>query len=198
MSNCKLRVLLIDCGSRKFDDLCALTSAGGHAWDRLALDRAATLRDWPWDAIVISGGPHLFTDPVQAPELRRSFAFLDGPTPPVFGVCLGFQALVLAAGGEIFRGPERRTTDRIEFAGSHPLLVGLDSGTEFREDHCEGVRLPPGMRCLGHSEHYPVEIGADEARRRYGVQFHPEISGEPGLRIVRNFFAGISPRQTGG
>lgn len=188
MSNCTLRVLLIDCGSRKFGELCALTAACGHAWDRLALAEAGATADWPWDAILISGGPHLFTDPAQAPALRQWFSFLERETPPVFGICLGFQAIALTAGGRIYRGPERRFADQIEFTGSHPLLAGLTSGTEFQEDHCEGVLLPPSMQRLGHSQHYPVEIGADDVRRRYGVQFHPEISSVPGLRILCNFF----------
>ena len=188
MPNDFFRVLLVDCGSRKFGDLCSLVEIRGHPWERVALDDANKLPDRPGDAILISGGPHLFTEPAQAEGLRRSFAFLERETRPIFGICLGFQALALAAGGEVFRGPARRTTDRIRLTVPHPLTAGLEPETEFREDHTEGVRLPVGMVCLGDSEHYPAEIGADDARRRYGVQFHPEVSGEPGVRILRNFF----------
>lgn len=198
MLNDSLQLLLIDCGSRKFPELGSIVENCGCEWRPVLLNDSGAIPDQPGDALILSGGPHLFTDPAQATDLRRAFAFLDRETRPVLGICLGFQALALAAGGEIFRGPARRGRDRIRLTGPHPLTAGLDEETEFREDHTEGVRLPPGMLCLGCSEHYPAEIAADDARRRYGVQFHPEVSGEAGVRLIRNFLQIVSPCRAGG
>lgn len=189
MPNGSLQVLLIDCGSRKFGDLARMVAACGHSGQRMALADAAVQQLWPWEAILISGGPHLFTDPGQAPWLRHSFSFLQQPLPPLFGICLGFQAIALAAGGSIFRGPACRSPGLVRLTHPHALTAGLAAETLFGEDHCEGVQLPPAMVCLGASLHYPVEISVDPAQRRCGVQFHPEISGEPGALLLRNFFA---------
>ncbi len=183
-----MNVALIDCGSPKFGELAGCVGGHGHTAVVVTLDDANQHDFAQSNATIVSGGPHLFTGP-NSGALREKFAFLTNLGQPVLGICLGHQALALAAGGEVRRGAERRNGDHIRFAKNqdHPLFRGIEDETWFAEDHCEGASLPEGYVLLGWSEFCANEAMANEESRRYGVQFHPEISGEPGKRLIANF-----------
>lgn len=179
-----LRVVVVDCGSRKVGNIVAALARCGARPRRWPLSVAHALP--AADALVISGGARLFT---REPELAERFAFLDTFEGPVLGICLGHQALALRGGGAVHLGAERRESESLEIVASHPLFAGLGDRPVFRTDHTEGVTLPRGFRLLARSAAYAVEAMADDTRRRYGVQFHPEISGAPGARLFANFVA---------
>jgi GMP synthase-like glutamine amidotransferase len=136
------------------------------------------------DAVVLSGGPHLYTD---NPALIQGYGLLDGTPLPVLGICLGHQALGLHAGSEVFLGEERRGMECIIRVEEHPLFEGLGPRFSCATDHVEGITLPPGYRWLATSDHYEVEAMASLTQPRYGVQFHPEASGTVGAKIFANF-----------
>jgi GMP synthase-like glutamine amidotransferase len=181
-----LRVALIDCGSRKVPELARLLELQGAACTLVALAEVDPRELGRCDALVISGGPHLFT---AAPELVERFAFIDELALPMLGICLGHQAIGLRRGASAFLGEARRAPERIEIVAAHPLLEGLGSSTTLGADHCEGISLPAGFELLASSRHYPVEIMAARQAPVFGVQCHPEISGEPGALLLRNFLA---------
>jgi anthranilate synthase/aminodeoxychorismate synthase-like glutamine amidotransferase len=139
------------------------------------------------DRIVISPGPGRPEDAGITVELIRQF----GSRIPVFGVCLGHQAIGQAFGGEVVRAPVvmHGKVSSVQhdgqgiFAGvSQPFVAGryhslmVASPTpdilEITARTAEGIVM--GLR---HRE-WPV----------HGVQFHPEsvLTGE-GLKILRNF-----------
>lgn len=177
-----LAVTLVDCGSSKVPDLRAMIEAAGSRVFTVSLAHARTAP--AADAVVISGGPRLFT---AEPALVEELAFIDALDVPALGICLGHQAIALRHGAEVYLGAARRGPETIRIAMGHPLLMGLGPEPVFTQDHCEGVTLPDGFVCLASSEHYPVEILACDRLRLYGVQFHPEISGEAGLTVLANF-----------
>lgn len=183
------RVLIIDCGSAKAPDIIEIVEDDGWAATTLGFESAFDYDLSGFEAAIISGGPHLFTDSdaKSAKRLRKHFRWTPRLDMPVLGICLGHQALALASGAEVFRGPERREREAIQLQGAHPLLSGLSPVEQFTEDHCEGVSLPDGYTLLGSSEHYEVEVMANDSLGRYGVQFHPEVSGGPGRTLIRNF-----------
>lgn len=182
-----LEVTLIDCGSAKVPDIAAAL-AGLGCGVRTVLLAVANQHDLSAsDAVVISGGPHLFTDTAVGSTLRRQLGFIDTLELPALGICLGHQGLGLQAGARVHLGPERRGTEIITARGDHPLLAGLPSSFPMGADHCEGISLPEGFRLLASSEFYEVEVMASASKPHFGVQFHPEISGEPGRRVLQNF-----------
>jgi GMP synthase-like glutamine amidotransferase len=197
------RVAVVDCGSRTTKDIAAALVGLGAAVVVVPLGSVGTphtpgsggtphtpgdaLPDH--DALVVSGGPRLFTG---EPELIERFAFLDALTVPTLGVCLGHQALGMRRGARIFRGAERRAPEPMEIVAAHALVAGLGEAPVFRADHCEGIDLPEGFVCLARSPHYAVEAMAHAELPLFGVQFHPEVSGEPGLRLFANFLSLIT------
>lgn len=181
------RITVVDCGSRKVAEIIAALARAGSRPRRWPLSVCDALP--PAEALVISGGAHLFT---SEPELAERFAFVDHVATPILGICLGHQALALRAGARCFLGPERRGVETVDIVAPHPLFAGLEAPVDFRADHCEGISLPPSYRLLARSKAYAVEAMGDDARRRYGVQFHPEISGAAGARLLANFVAFVS------
>jgi GMP synthase-like glutamine amidotransferase len=177
-------VVLVDCGSAKVSALATMLESCSLRCAVIALDEAEGRAMVGCDGAVISGGPRLFT---AEPALIECFAFIDDLTVPTLGICLGHQAIALRHGAEVHLGPARRTPEPITLLTRHPLVEGLAQDTVFGQDHCEDVSLPPGFQRLGSSAHCEVEIMVAHERPLHGVQFHPEISGDPGRRLIDNF-----------
>ena len=180
---------VIDCNSQKVPDIVQILETLGISAECVQLEQA---NEYDFrhrsEAVVISGGARLFTDSASHQTLLEKFTFIDHLTMPVFGICLGHQAIALRHGATVYRGEERRQHETVELlVRQHPFLTGLEASTCFAADHCEGVTLPKNFRLLGKSSHYGVEIMACPADRQFGVQFHPEISGTPGDILFRNF-----------
>lgn len=177
-----MRVTIVDCGSRKVGDIAEILGGQGVTARVVALADAAELHG-P-DALVISGGPRLFT---SEPALVDAFAFLDAVTVPVLGICLGHQALGLRDGARVFLGQERRGEETVQVTRPHPVFRRLGDRPVFVADHTEGIELPEGWQCLARSESYGVEAMAHRSRPRVGVQFHPEVSPGTGPILLENF-----------
>lgn len=181
------RIVVVNGGSRKAPEIQAIVAQlGGEAGEVLLAD--ANAHDFtPYDGVILSGGPHLYTDPERGPAVLAQFAFLDALDKPTLGICLGHQAIALRRGGAVYRGEACRQPTTIQIVAEHPLVVGLGPQVVMGEDHCEGVELPPGFALLARSAVYAVEAMAAVDRPLFGVQFHPEISGDAGLQLFRNF-----------
>lgn len=183
---------LINCGSRRTKDIYAIFEELESVVYELSLKQAGEKKHWDYDGIIISGGPHLFTDSSYAHELIEEFSFIDDIEIPTLGICLGHQAIGLRHGSKVFRGPKRRGTETIQLVARHPLAAGMEAETAFYENHCEGITLPDTFQLIGSSLYYPVEMMVSLSKPLFGVQFHPEGSGEPGKILFRNFIRIIS------
>jgi GMP synthase (glutamine-hydrolysing) len=150
-------------------------------------------------AIVLSGGPSSVYE-AGAPQVD---AALFDAAVPVFGICYGFQAMAQALGGTVAH------TGRREFGGTVLTRQG-DGGTLLENtpqtqtvwmSHGDSVTdAPDGFTVTASSAHAPVAAFEDVARRRAGVQFHPEVAHtEYGQRMLERFLhgiAGIAPTWT--
>ncbi len=150
-------------------------------------------------AVILSGGPSSVTEGAapRAPDA----VFTAGV--PVLGICYGEQTMCAQLGGEVAIS-EHREFGRafVDVTGDCELFHGVWE-TGGREQvwmsHGDRVtRLPPGFRAVGVSEGTPFAVIADDERRFYGVQFHPEVAHTPhGAQLLRNFthrVAGLSGR----
>lgn len=187
-----MKIGLIHCGSRRTKDIRATIKELGGVVQELSPKQAGEKNHWDYDGIIISGGPHLFADSSYGHDLIEQFAFIDDLKIPTLGICLGHQAIGLRHGSKAYRGAKRLGQETIHLLAEHPLVAGLKKQIALYENHREGISLPERYVLIGTSRHYSVEIMASLSKPLFGVQFHPEVSGEAGKILFRNFFRIVS------
>ncbi|MEM9448396.1 MAG: hypothetical protein AAGA75_07665 [Cyanobacteria bacterium P01_E01_bin.6] len=180
-------IAVIDCGSSKVQQLASIVEGNDCQIWNVPLAEANECDFARFDGVVISGGPHLFTDRRGSKDLIQQFEFIDRLELPILGICLGHQALALRHGSKAFRGDERRGSEAIKVMTQHELFRNLPSRFPVTEDHCEGITLPTNFKLLASSAHYEVEAMASTIYPHFGVQFHLEVSGYVGESVIRNF-----------
>jgi GMP synthase (glutamine-hydrolysing) len=193
------RILILDFGSQ-YTQLIArrVREAGVYSeicpWDRAdeALDHAGL------KGIILSGGPESVT--VEAPPHISARVFESGV--PVLGICYGMQAMAAQLGGAV------ETCNKREFGYAQVRARGHTQLLRDIEDHTspEGYglldvwmshgdrvcTLPPGFITMASTEGSPVAAMADEQRRFYALQFHPEVTHtRQGVRILQRFLHDI-------
>jgi GMP synthase (glutamine-hydrolysing) len=133
---------------------------------------------------ILSGGPNsIYT--TDAPAVP-AYVFTSGM--PVLGICYGMQAMAQALGGRVASGAAREYGHaEISVSAENPLLpVGSQTVWMSHGDRVE--HLPPGFSVIASSANSPLAAMADNQRRYYGVQFHPEVRHTPGgPELLRRF-----------
>ena len=136
--------------------------------------------------LILSGGPSSVTDP----DAPRCDPALYGLGVPVLGICYGMQLTAHLLGGKVERAKEREYGRvRTGMRGESPLLRGMKAESACWMSHTWQVAgCPPGFIPVAGTENCPIAAMADERRRLYGVQFHPEVTHtEEGKQLIRNF-----------
>lgn len=136
--------------------------------------------------IIFSGSPTYFTEVDHTPYFEK-YSFVKDGKIPTLGICFGHQLMGLLHGSSIFRGEAVRTNIPIHIVKEDLLFNGLFPDTEMAEDHTEGITLPPGFIHLASSSTYIIEGMRHPQLPLWGVQFHPEVSGENGKKLLGNF-----------
>lgn len=136
--------------------------------------------------IIFSGSPVFLTEVDHEPFFEHISPLLHWRVP-ILGICFGHQVLGILHGARIYRGKEVRTKETIRVINEHPLFEGLGAEFEMREDHTEGIDLPPGFYPLAFSSSYPNEGMVHAEKPFFGIQFHPEVSDESGIILFLNF-----------
>ena len=141
--------------------------------------------------VIISGGPSSVYDS-HSPSMDPAVLAAGVPT---LGICYGQQLITHLLGGEVHKG------DKGEFglafldiqARDSRLFAGLTDHQKIWMSHRDLVAAPPaGFRILATTSTCPAAAIEDDARRLYGVQFHPEVvHTTQGVRILENFLFGI-------
>lgn len=122
---------------------------------------------------------------------------------PLLGVCLGMQLLMENSqespgirGFGLIRGTCRRLPapkvphigwNEVHFLDSTRLFDGLQDGSCFYFVHSYSVSPEDAKLVRGITEYNLAFPSVIQAGRVFGVQFHPEKSGEPGLLLLRNW-----------
>lgn len=137
-------------------------------------------------AIILSGGPSsVYED--GAPQVDPKL-FEAGV--PVLGICYGFQAMAYALGGTVDRaalGEYGHTEATVSDATG--ILAGSPATQNVWMSHGVAVtKAPQGFTVQATTPGAPVAAMADESRKLYGVQWHPEVRHtELGQQLIENF-----------
>ena len=155
-------------------------------------DQAAAVAQNP-AGIILSGGPNSVT----AANTPRADDAVFSSNVPVLGICYGQQTMVAQLGGTVEAGNSREFGRAdVTITSSSPLF-----GDEWQKDSVKSVwmshgdhvsDLPDGFSVIASSPGAPFAVIANEDRRYYGVQFHPEVvHTDSGVDLLRNFARNI-------
>lgn len=148
--------------------------------------RASDLKKRGVCGVILSGGPAS----VLAKGSPRPDPKIFELGVPVLGICYGLQLMGKMLGGEIVSSRRREYgLGTLSFNGGGKLLAGIKSPIQVWNSHGDKIeRLPKGFKAVGTTENSAYALVADESRRFYGMQFHPEVVHTPrGMEIIKNF-----------
>ena len=140
-------------------------------------------------AVILSGGPCSVTDEGSP---RAPQAIFEAGIP-ILGICYGEQTMATQLGGQVEAGHHREFgRAELEVVEASALFEGVwEVGQRYPVWMSHGDRvtlLPEGFRRIATSENAPLAAIADEARRYYAMQFHPEVVHTPdGAKLIANF-----------
>jgi anthranilate synthase/aminodeoxychorismate synthase-like glutamine amidotransferase len=142
-----------------------------------------------YDALVVGPGPG---HPREIPRVLALLRAAFERRTPVFGVCLGLQAIGEALGATVMHAPYlmHGKTSRIEHEESG-IFSGVPSplvATRYHSLCLDPANLPEGLVVTARSEEGVIQGIAHRELPVHAVQFHPEsVLSEHGARLVRNF-----------
>jgi len=189
------RILILDFGSQYTQLIARRVREAGvysevYPWD---VDEQL-IREFHPDGIVLSGGPEsvVLEEPPRAPQLVFD---LD---VPVLGICYGMHTMAAQLGGKVEQSSHREFGyATLETNVNSRLLDELgdsNSSAEGRTLHVwmsHGDRvssMPPGFTSIASTSNAPLAAMADESRRFYGIQFHPEVTHtDQGQDIIERY-----------
>ena len=188
------KVIIIDYGSQVTQLIARrVREAGVYSDIHPCGVPAAQVNAMQPSAIILSGGPASVGEK-DAPALDKGFLDLG---VPVLGICYGMQLLAFNLGGGLEQSETREYGPAdLRFVRSCALWDGIDLTKLSRVwmSHGDTVKTPPaGFLVTGSTDTLEVAAMADEARKIYAVQFHPEVHHSvDGDTMLRNFLFKIA------
>ena len=189
------RILILDFGSQYTQLIARRVRELGvyceiHPWD--AGDEA--VRAFNPKGVILSGGPESVTQQ-GAPAAAESVWTLG---VPVLGICYGMQTMAAQLGGRVEPGAVHEFGyAEIRARGHSALLQGIEDRVngeghgllDVWMSHGDRVtELPPGFKVIASTPDLPIGGMADETRRFYALQFHPEVTHTTqGTRLYARF-----------
>jgi len=202
------RILILDFGAQYTQLIARRVREIGvyceiHPWDV----SDAQVRAFGARGVILSGGPASVTERA-APRAPQAVFELGAP---VLGICYGMQTMAQQLGGKVSGGDTREFGyAQVQVGARCRLLQGIfdrehDGGALLDVWMSHGDRvdaLPPGFSAAAGTHDAPYAAMADEQRRFYGVQFHPEVTHtRQGAAILERFvreICGCDARWTAG
>jgi GMP synthase (glutamine-hydrolysing) len=140
------------------------------------------IRNYGAAGIILSGGPNSV---IEGESPRAPQAVFEAGVP-VLGICYGMQTMAEQLGGKVETGKIREFGYAEVRARGHTALLNGISDFVTAEGHgmlkvwmSHGdkiIEMPPGFKLMASTDNCPIAGMADEERRLYAVQFHPEVT----------------------
>lgn len=195
----KHRILILDFGSQYSQLIARRVREIGVYCELWAWDVSEEqIREFNPNGIILSGGPESTTenDSPRAPE----YVFNAGI--PVLGICYGMQTMSMQLGGTVEVSGEREFGyAKVEITEQCDLFRDIqdslnENGTPVLDvwmSHGDKVTaIPADFKTIASTPNCPFAIMANEEKKFYGVQFHPEVTHTyQGLNILKRFVQDI-------
>ena len=184
------KILIVDFGSQFTQLIARRVREEGVYSEIVPFQKAETaFREMKPKAVILSGGPASVLD-ANAPAAPMPILTAG---VPLLGICYGEQAMARQLGGAVEAGHHRefgRAT--LEVTDHCALFDGVwQKGGRYDVWMSHGDRvtkLPDGFRAVARAAGSPISVIADDARKFYAMQFHPEVVHTPdGAKLIRNF-----------
>ena len=136
--------------------------------------------------IIFTGGPATVYEK-DAPMIDKKIFELG---IPILGICYGLQLISFLLGGNVEKADRREYCKKVvNLDNTSPLFAGLDKQNECLMTHNDFVeKLPDGFKKIAYTDDCPIAAIANDDKKIYGVQFHPEVNDtKNGINIISNF-----------
>lgn len=147
--------------------------------------------DFSPQAIVLSGGPASVLKK-GSPKIDKKIFDLN---VPILGICYGMQLMTHFFKGKIVSAKTREYGPaKLHVNKKSPLLSGVKTGSTVWMSHGDSIKsLPEWFSLLAETENGVPAVMADEKRKLYALQFHPEVHHtEFGKQLIENFLFKIA------
>jgi GMP synthase (glutamine-hydrolysing) len=177
------KILILDFGSQVTQLIARRIREAGVYCELHPQDvDAQFIRDFAPKGVILSGS-HASA---YESEAMKADPYVFEAGVPVLGICYGMQTMAHQLGGGVENGKVREFGyAQVRARGHTKLLDGIEdrkgpNGEGYLDvwmSHGDKVtRLPPGFKVMASNENCPIAGMADESRRFYAVQFHPEVT----------------------
>ncbi len=134
--------------------------------------------------IILSGGPAS----VYAKDAYKPDEEIWNLGLPIMGICYGMQLITQHFGGEVVPATHHEYGKAKLSIEESPIFKGMSSNTVWMSHGDRVERLPDGFRVIGTSENSPYASIANEDKKIYAFQFHPEVHHTvEGTKLLKNF-----------
>ena len=136
--------------------------------------------------IIFTGGPSSVYEE-NAPMVDKKIFELG---IPILGICYGLQLISYTLGGNVKRAEKREYgTMQVNIDNTSPLFKGFENANNCLMTHTDFVdKLPEGFKKIASTTDCPIAGMANDEKKLYGIQFHPEVNDtNNGIKIISNF-----------
>ena len=182
------KILVLDFGGQ-YNQLIARRVRSERVYAEIKSYDAITVADIKaadYKGIIFTGGPNSVFDE-NSPHFDPAVLSLN---IPILGICYGHQLMAYMAGGEIASAMNNSEYGRSEVYTKKCLIFeDVPEKSIFWMSHTDYVkRVPAGFEVTAYTDNCPCAAMANEEKKLYGVQFHPEVThSEYGQTVLKNF-----------
>lgn len=185
------KILVLDFGSQ-YTQLIARRIRENKVYSEIypfnvSLDK---IRNFNPNGIILSGGPSsVYQKDAPIPDLGIFNLGL-----PILGICYGMQLMAHLLGGKVAKAFKREYGKaELLIDNQKGIFTKIPSKTNVWMSHGDRIeKLPLNFSVIGHTANSPVAAMADDRRRFYALQFHPEVAHtDIGNDILKNFIFNI-------
>jgi len=190
-------IAIIDCGDTRSCDISRIAGELGYE-NEVFLMKDLLNKKWlclpdleNFNGIIFSGSPITLTcEDKKTCEDRNEylelFPFIKEIHTPVLGICFGHQVIGHSFGSHYHVGEFINGKRQVEVVSPNILFEWITDLT-FHQNHEQHITLPDDFMLLAKSDTCENESMKHKDKDIYGVQFHPEVSGDSGKKLIQNF-----------